>query len=92
MDAIDRLRKQPDAYDPHIVEALIGLDRNRQDNVSRNVSVLELGPGMVIDQDVYTKTGTYVVMKGQVVTATILELLRIYAETVGIREPIRVLG
>ncbi|MCK4276024.1 MAG: response regulator [Phycisphaerae bacterium] len=92
MDAIDRLRKQPDTYDPQIVEALVGLDRNRQGNVPRSVSVLELEPGMVIDEDVYTKKNRYVMMKGQVVTATVLTLLRTYARTVGIKEPIRVLA
>jgi response regulator RpfG family c-di-GMP phosphodiesterase len=91
VDAIDRLRKQPDVYDPHVVESLIGLDRNRQSNVSRSVSVLELEPGMVIDEDVYTKKNRYIVMKGQVVTATVLTLMRTYARTVGIKEPIRVL-
>ncbi len=91
-DALERLRKRPNTYAPEIIEALVGVDSNRQNNVTRNVSVLELGPGMVIDQNVYTKEGIYVVMKGQVVTATILELLRTYAETVGIREPIRVLA
>lgn len=92
VDAIDRMRKQPDAYDPQIVEALVGLDRNRQGNVPRSVSVLDLEPGMVIDEDVYTKKNRYVVMKGQVVTATVLTLLRTYARTVGIKEPIRVLA
>lgn len=92
MDAIDRLRKQPDAYDPQIVEALVGLDRNRQGNVPRSVSVLELKPGMVIDEDVYTKKDRYVMMKGQVVTGTVLALLRTYARTVGVKEPIRVLA
>lgn len=47
---------------------------------------------MVIDQNVYTKDQRYIVMKGQVVTDTILELLRGYARTMGIIEPIRVLG
>jgi response regulator RpfG family c-di-GMP phosphodiesterase len=91
-DAIDRLRKQPDVYDPQIVESLVGLDRNRPDNIPRSVSVLELGPGMVIDEDVYTKKNRYVVMKGQVVTASVLTLIRTYARTVGIKEPIRVLA
>ena len=91
VDAIVRLRKQPDTYDPKIVESLVGLDRNRQSNVSRGVSVLELEPGMVIDEDVYTKKNRYIVMKGQVVTATVLTLMRTYARTVGIKEPIRVL-
>lgn len=92
MDAIERLRKQPDTYGPQIVEALMGLDKNRQGNTPRSVSVLELEPGMVIDEDVYTKKDRYVVMKGQVVTATVLALLRTYARTVGIKEPIRVLA
>ncbi len=92
MDVIERLRRQPDAYDPQIVEALVGLDRNLQSNIPRSVSVLELEPGMVIDEDVYTKKDRYVVMKGQVVTATVLALLRTYAQTVGIKEPIRVLA
>ena len=92
MDVIDRLRKQPDTYGQQIVEALVGLDKNRQSNIPRSVSVLELEPGMVIDEDVYTKKDRYVVMKGQVVTATVLALLRTYAQTVGIKEPIRVLA
>jgi response regulator RpfG family c-di-GMP phosphodiesterase len=92
MDVIERLREQPDLYGPRIVEALEGLDRNLQSNIPRSVSVLELEPGMVIDEDVYTKKDRYVVMKGQIVTATVLALLRTHAQTVGIKEPIRVLG
>ncbi len=91
-DVIDQLRRQPDMYDPEIVEALIGLDSNSQDSVPRTVSIAELEPAMVINQNVYTKDERYVVMKGQVVTDTILELLRGYAQTVGIEEPIHVLA
>jgi hypothetical protein len=50
----------------------------------------ELQEGHVLKQDLYTKSGALVVKKGKVMTTNTITLLRPFADTQGIEEPIKV--
>lgn len=56
------------------------------------VGVRALVPGQVLMADVFTREGTRLVVAGQTLTHTIIERLKNFAATVGVREPIAVQG
>ncbi len=89
--ALSELRAQSDLYDPDIVETMVGLEVPPTENQRRVVSVSELAPQMILDQDVHSRKGGLLVTKGQEVTLAVREHLRRWSAGVGIEEPIRVL-
>jgi DNA-binding NarL/FixJ family response regulator len=53
--------------------------------------VMQIQPGMVIDEDVTTVTGLVLVRKGERVTEVLARRLENFARSVGVNEPIKVL-
>jgi response regulator RpfG family c-di-GMP phosphodiesterase len=88
-DAIRALRKRPDPYG--IVAALQGMDIDAGETAVRMVTVRDLRPGMILDEDVRSKTGILVLAKGHEVTKVMMERLRSYAQKVEVVEPFRAL-
>lgn len=84
-----RLREQD--YDPACLEALAAYVAPEGGMAVRVLKSGELLPGMVVDQDVRSKTGLLMLAKGQEVTLSVLGRLRAFAAKVGIAEPVRVL-
>lgn len=60
------------------------------ETVVRSISLAELAPGMVLDEDLKSRNGIRLVPQGQEVTQTVMVRLRSVAAGVGIREPFRV--
>ncbi|MEQ8786569.1 MAG: response regulator [Pirellulaceae bacterium] len=88
-EAFRKLRQRTGWYDPQIVDALIPL--RDVEHESQMVTVSQLQPNMVLDQHVLSGGGEVLVSRGQVVTDSMCERLRSYAQTVsGVRQPIRV--
>lgn len=88
-DAIATLQKRPDVYG--IVDALHYIGFEEEEMVVRMATVRELSPGMILGEDIRTKTGALVLAKGYEVTAMMLERLHRYTQNVAILEPIRML-
>ena len=84
-----RLREQD--YDPECLKALAAYVAPERGMAMRVLKSAELLPGMVVDQDVRSKTGLLLLAKGQEVTLSVLGRLRAFAAKVGIAEPVRVL-
>ena len=84
-----RLREQD--YDPACLKALAAYVAPERGMAMRVLKSSELLPGMVVDQDVRSKTGLLLLAKGQEVTLSVLGRLRAFAAKVGIAEPVRVL-
>lgn len=95
-EALDRLRALPARYPPEIVEALAGISVVEAQSRVRDAAVHELAPGMMLESAIRAQNGLLLVPAGQPVTSATVELVRGYARTVGVVEPIavrvRVLG
>jgi len=88
--ALAELQESPETYDPKIVEALDGLQVRPPASRRQAVTVDELAPGMILDQDVRSRKGGLLVTKGHEVTIATRAHLRRWASGVGVEEPIRV--
>ena len=90
-DTIAHMRQHAQNYDPACLEALAAYVPPEGGMAVRVLKSAELLPGMVVDQDVRSKTGLLLLAKGQEVTLSVLGRLRAFAAKVGIAEPVRVL-
>lgn len=89
--AIAQLKQRPGWYDPKVLtalEAVIWIEGKFQIRV---VPLGELQDNMILDDDVWTTTGTLLIAKGQEVNQLIRRRLHDFAENVGIKEPLQVL-
>lgn len=89
--AIMELKKRPGWYDPAVLAALEAVIWIEARYTVHEVSIEELVDNMILDDDVWTKTNTLLITKGQEVSPLIRKRLKNFAETVGVKEPIRVL-
>jgi response regulator RpfG family c-di-GMP phosphodiesterase len=87
--AADGLRelRETGEYDPEVLAALAEICVTRPPEV-KNLSLKEVRIGMVLADDVKTRTGTLLVGKGQRVTLQLLDRLRNFDQRVGVVEPI----
>jgi response regulator RpfG family c-di-GMP phosphodiesterase len=88
-DAVVALLQQPDIYG--IVAALQDMELEEAEAVAQLLTVRDLYPGMVLDENIRTKTGLLVIARGHEVTYAMMERLRSYAKRVPLVEPFRVL-
>jgi response regulator RpfG family c-di-GMP phosphodiesterase len=89
--ALNLLQKRASRYDPYLLERLTVVIHGEGYHITRTVKVTELNPGMVIEADIKTGSGTVLVMRGQEVTPTLLARIRNFAAMPdGIAEPIEV--
>jgi response regulator RpfG family c-di-GMP phosphodiesterase len=96
--ALQALAERVGRYDPKLLPAVLGAlratwgaDRNSRDG-ERRMTVATLAIGHVLAQPVLTTEGTVLLVAGQEITAPVLERLRNFAKTVGVRDPIVVQG
>ena len=83
------LRRRADRYDPALVEALEA-DSAQVTVVLKELRIQDLAAGMSFADDVKTAGGTLLIARGHDVTPGVLERLRNFHLSVGVREPIRV--
>jgi hypothetical protein len=90
--AFDLMRSRSGWYDPVILEAFAELQgRQRQEITVYEVSLKEIAAGMAFGEDVRSAKGLLLIAFGQEVTPSMLERIRNFSPTLGIREPIRML-
>lgn len=90
-DALQQMRKSSAQTDPRILTALETLELTPGDMSVQMVTVQDLMPGMILDQDVHALNGLLLVGRGQEVTYAVLQRLAGFARKIGVKEPIRVL-
>jgi response regulator RpfG family c-di-GMP phosphodiesterase len=90
-ESMAQMRQRAQDYDPACLEALARYVAPEGGMAVRVLKSAELLPGMVVDQDVRSRTGLLLLAKGQEVTLPVLGRLRAFAAKVGIAEPVRVL-
>jgi len=89
-ETLDTLRGRAGVYDPELLAIFCEIHgRPEKQQEIRELTVRELAPGMVIDEDVRAKTGTLLIVKGQEVTESVLKRIYSFHNRIGIREPIR---
>ena len=90
-EALEKMQARAQDYDPACLKALAAYIAPECGMAVRVLKSAELLPGMVVDQDVRSKTGLLLLAKGQEVTLSVLGRLRAFAAKIGIAEPVRVL-
>ncbi len=85
---VDFLRTQEGVYDPVVLKSFIKLSSagHTQEDV-RGVTVQELRTGMVLTEEVRSKSGVLLVAAGQEVTVSLLERIQNYNDTTGLQLP-----
>ena len=89
-EAFEHLGRRPGHYDPVVLralEAVLVMERGYQVRV---VTARELEDSMILDQDLFTSDGRLLIARGYQVSQTMRERLKHWAQSPGIREPIRV--
>ena len=89
-EALSILKERSGRYDPEVLTALTSVLRERKSVERKSVKVSELKEHMILEDDVRTLRGRLLISNGQEVTRLLIERLRNFAGTVGIKEPIRV--
>ncbi|RMG18668.1 MAG: response regulator [Deltaproteobacteria bacterium] len=88
--AIADLSAHPD-YEPRLLALLEDFRRDASySDLVRSVTLKDLQPFMILDEDVKTLNGQVIVKRGREVTGVLIQRLRNFASGAGIKEPIRV--
>ena len=88
--ALARLSKQRDYYEPSIVAALADLLQCSESQQSISLYLRDICPGMTLEQGAVTTDGRPLMKAGTEVTEQLLNRLRMFANNVGVMEPILV--
>ncbi|HKI36540.1 MAG TPA: HD domain-containing phosphohydrolase [Gemmataceae bacterium] len=92
LKVIECLRERTGWYDPLILDALERVAREETPYASRQVTLGELRPGMILREAVLDRNGIMLVGKGQEITETLLDRLQNLAQHRPIQQPIAVLA
>lgn len=90
--AIRNMRSNTQASDPALVELLsrtLGLAAEKQ--TEKTVPAKEVSSGMIIDQDVYSDEGTFLIARGTELSGTTIRILQQHGKLEKIKSAIRVL-
>jgi CheY-like chemotaxis protein len=88
--ATEALRKAKVQFPPAVLEALPSLPITLREHALRSVRLIDLAPGMLLDEPLITHKGVCLVPAGHEVTAALLARLRGIDANVQVREPFRV--
>jgi putative two-component system response regulator len=89
--ACDQLRAAPGKYPTAILDALKDYSPSRVHFEVKRLAIQQLQPGMILEDDVVTEDGSLtVISKGTTLTVTLIERVRNFERTRGVRDPIQV--
>ncbi len=89
--ALGRLKALPHGYPPEVLDALAGYRPHVAIFETKCIPIEELRIGMIAETDVITEDGNFmIVLKGTVLSRTIVERIWNFNRTRGVRQPIRV--
>jgi DNA-binding response OmpR family regulator len=89
--ACDQLRAAPGKYPTAMLDALRDYSPSRVHFEVKRLAAPQLSPGMILEDDVVTEDGSLtVISKGTTLTVTLVERVRNFAKTRGVRDPIQV--
>ncbi len=86
---VDYLRAQEGMFDPDLVKILMDLVRGGLTHEEvRGLTVHELRTGMILTEEVRSRSGVLLVAPGQEITVSLLERIHNYHDTTGLQLPI----
>ena len=89
--ACDQLRSVPGTYPTTLLDSLRDYSPSRVHFEIKRLPAPQLLPGMILEDDVVTEDGNLtVISKGTTLTVTLVERVRNFARTRGLRDPIQV--
>jgi CheY-like chemotaxis protein len=89
--ACDQLRAAPGKYPTALLDSLKDYSPSRVHFEVQRLPAPQLLPGMILEDDVVTEDGSLtVISKGTTLTVTLIERVRNFARTRGVRDPIQV--
>jgi hypothetical protein len=89
--ACDQLRAAPGKYPTAMLDALKDYSPSRVHFEVKRLAASQLLPGMILEDNVVTEDGSLtVISKGTTLTVTLVERVRNFAKTRGVRDPIQV--
>ena len=89
--ALQQIEAAQPRFHPGLIDLLRKVDFHGERAESRVVTVAELAPRMLLDEDVMARNGLPIVPKGIEITETVLVRLQNFAAGIGVVEPFRVL-
>jgi len=90
--AFEMLRSRAGCYDPAILEVFADFRGKQHSEVKvKDLTMREIVIGMVFGEDVRLPNGLLLIGFGQEVTPSVLERIRNFSPSMGIREPIRMM-
>ncbi len=91
--ALEKMQRETATYDRDLLQLFTAADaEDRAATVVRHLSLREVKAGMILANDVRTRTGMLLVPAGNEVTAPLLQRLTNFASGVGLHEPIAISG
>ena len=88
--ALNEMREREGRYDPRVLDALAAVLCGKERYIEKSVRVEELDAGMILEKDVRTMSGRLLITKGQEIGPVLINRLRNFSGSTGIRQPIRV--
>ncbi|HHN75046.1 MAG TPA: hypothetical protein ENK10_07440, partial [Acidobacteria bacterium] len=89
--AITELGRADPPFAPEHLRLLEAYDADEERSMTvRAVSLRDIAPGMVLDEDVLASNGVVVISRGQEVTGALVMRLKNFDKGMGIRQPFRV--
>jgi CheY-like chemotaxis protein len=89
--ACDQLRSEPGKYPTALLDSMKDYSPSRVHFEVKRLSAQQLLPGMILEDDLVTEDGSLtVISKGTTLTVTLIERVRNFARTRGVRDPIQV--
>jgi CheY-like chemotaxis protein len=86
---IEAMRSRKGIYHPAILDAMASVERTEHKMEVRAINIRDIKAFMLADEEIRTKSGLLLMVKGQEVTKATLERLRSFHKTAGIEEPVR---
>lgn len=90
-EALNQMQQRSGWYDPSVVKALQTVIRAEARYQMVAVTLRELVENMILAEDVIALKGQLLISRGHEVSRPLIERLKAFAETAGIKEPIRVI-
>lgn len=90
-DAVKLMRKNPDTYNPALLDLIRTVKILEVTEITRMVRVSALRRGMILDEDIRSKSGLLIALKGQHVDDTVRRCLQNYSTRQQIKPEVRVL-
>jgi hypothetical protein len=90
-EALEEMKNRSGWYDPNVLAALEVVIGVEAEHNIRAITVGEMKEKMILAEDVLTQEGELLLSKGQEISQQQSDLLKKYAQTSGLKEPIRVM-